>query len=62
MINRLTLEAEAWAESGTSKIGELPFRREVLPPGQLRASARAAEACRLCRRTSRSVSAFRSGG
>ncbi|MBA4017810.1 MAG: hypothetical protein C0483_11600 [Pirellula sp.] len=33
MINRLTLEAEAWAESGTSKIGELPYTREVLRPG-----------------------------
>ena len=33
MINRLTLEAETWAESGTPKIGELPYTREVLRPG-----------------------------
>lgn len=33
VINRLTLEAEAWAESGTSKAGELPFRREPLRRG-----------------------------
>lgn len=28
MTNRMTLEAEAWAGAGTSKQGELPFRRE----------------------------------
>lgn len=28
MLNRLTDEAEAWAESGTSKIGETPMLRE----------------------------------
>jgi len=30
MINYLTAEAEAWAESGTSRVGELPFEREPL--------------------------------
>ena len=28
VLNRLTNEAEAWAESGTSKLGQLPVRRE----------------------------------
>ncbi|HVC97280.1 MAG TPA: lysophospholipid acyltransferase family protein [Pirellulales bacterium] len=28
LLNRLTLEAEAWAESGTRKLGEEPARRE----------------------------------
>ncbi len=28
LLNRLTLEAEAWAESGTRKLGEQPARRE----------------------------------
>jgi len=28
LLNRMTCEAEAWAESGTSKIGERPFLRE----------------------------------
>jgi hypothetical protein len=28
LLNRLTLEAEAWAESGTRKIEEVPLRRE----------------------------------
>jgi lysophospholipid acyltransferase (LPLAT)-like uncharacterized protein len=28
MLNRLTLEAEAWAESGSPKIGDCPARRE----------------------------------
>ncbi len=28
LLNRLTSEAEAWAESGTTKIGEVPVRRE----------------------------------
>jgi lysophospholipid acyltransferase (LPLAT)-like uncharacterized protein len=32
LLNRLTLEAEAWAESGTAKIGELPARREHPDP------------------------------
>ncbi|MCC7083599.1 MAG: lysophospholipid acyltransferase family protein [Pirellulales bacterium] len=30
LLNRLTLEAEAWAESGTRKIDEAPLRREPL--------------------------------
>jgi lysophospholipid acyltransferase (LPLAT)-like uncharacterized protein len=33
MINRLTLEAEAWAEAGTRKEGELPWHREPLRRG-----------------------------
>jgi hypothetical protein len=32
LLNRLTLEAEAWAESGTIKIGEQPVRREHPDP------------------------------
>jgi lysophospholipid acyltransferase (LPLAT)-like uncharacterized protein len=28
LLNRLTLEAEAWAESGTAKLGEIAVRRE----------------------------------
>ena len=28
LLNRLTLEAEAWAESGGYKLGEQPVRRE----------------------------------
>jgi lysophospholipid acyltransferase (LPLAT)-like uncharacterized protein len=32
LLNRLTLEAEAWAESDTIKIGELPIRREHPDP------------------------------
>ena len=28
LLNRLTLEAEAWAESGTRKLGQLPTRRQ----------------------------------
>jgi hypothetical protein len=30
LLNRLTLEAEAWAESGTRKIEEVPLRREPI--------------------------------
>jgi lysophospholipid acyltransferase (LPLAT)-like uncharacterized protein len=30
MINYLTTDAEAWAESGTTRIGERPFKRESL--------------------------------
>ena len=37
VINRLTLEAEAWAESGTSKVGEQPFLREPLRRGNFAA-------------------------
>jgi lysophospholipid acyltransferase (LPLAT)-like uncharacterized protein len=32
LLNRLTLEAEAWAESGTAKVEEIPARREAAPP------------------------------
>ena len=28
LLNRLTVEAEAWAEAGTAKVGEVPMRRE----------------------------------
>lgn len=35
VLNRLTLEAEAWAESGTRKIGQRPFR-----PGPARLRSR----------------------
>jgi lysophospholipid acyltransferase (LPLAT)-like uncharacterized protein len=31
LLNRLTLEAEAWAESGTAKREEIPVRREPAP-------------------------------
>lgn len=31
LLNRLTVEAEAWADSGTRKLGELPVRREPMP-------------------------------
>ena len=30
LLNRLTLEAEAWAESGTRKLEEVPLRREPI--------------------------------
>jgi lysophospholipid acyltransferase (LPLAT)-like uncharacterized protein len=30
LMNRLTLEAEAWAESGTHKVEEVPLRREPM--------------------------------
>jgi hypothetical protein len=30
LLNRLTLEAEAWAESGIRKIEEVPLRREPI--------------------------------
>ena len=30
LLNRLTLEAEAWAESGTRKAEEVPLRREPI--------------------------------
>jgi hypothetical protein len=35
-LNRLTSEAEAWAESGEQKIGERPVRCERPKPGALR--------------------------
>jgi hypothetical protein len=31
LLERLTLEAEAWATDGTRKIGQLPFYRKVRP-------------------------------
>ena len=31
MLNRLTLEAEAWAESGTRKVSEVPLLRQSAP-------------------------------
>lgn len=31
MLNRLTLEAEAWAEAGTRKLAELPLARQAAP-------------------------------
>jgi lysophospholipid acyltransferase (LPLAT)-like uncharacterized protein len=31
LLERLTLEAEAWATSGTRKIGQVPFRRQPKP-------------------------------
>jgi hypothetical protein len=33
LLNRLTCEAEAWAESGTRKLNERPLRREPSPHG-----------------------------
>ncbi|HZZ28759.1 MAG TPA: lysophospholipid acyltransferase family protein [Pirellulales bacterium] len=36
LMNRLTLEAEAWAESGTRKVEELPLRREPIWRGHAR--------------------------
>ncbi len=40
MLNRLTLEAEAWAESGTRKTGEVPMIRETAPVRVHRLDAR----------------------
>ena len=37
LLNRLSWEAEAWAEAGTPKIDEVPLRRQPSPltlPGQ----------------------------
>jgi len=34
MLNRLTLEAEAWAESGTQKVNEFPLRAERAGAGR----------------------------
>jgi lysophospholipid acyltransferase (LPLAT)-like uncharacterized protein len=39
LLNRLTLEAEAWAESGTAKTEEIPVRREPAPPAMNGAAA-----------------------
>jgi hypothetical protein len=36
LMNRLTLEAEAWAESGTRKKEEVPLRREPIWQGYTR--------------------------
>jgi lysophospholipid acyltransferase (LPLAT)-like uncharacterized protein len=36
LLNRLTLEAEAWAESGTRKLEEVPLRREAIWQNHLR--------------------------
>jgi lysophospholipid acyltransferase (LPLAT)-like uncharacterized protein len=36
LLNRLTLEAEAWAEAGTRKIEEVPLRREPIWRGYAR--------------------------
>lgn len=38
MLNRMTLEAEAWAEAGTDKIGSIPVRKEYLVEMQDRAA------------------------
>jgi hypothetical protein len=34
VLNRLTLEAEAWAAAGTRKINQVPTRRQPLPRGR----------------------------
>lgn len=39
LLNRLTSEAEAWAESGERKVGEQPVRSEHPKPGALRSAA-----------------------
>jgi hypothetical protein len=36
LLNCLTAEAEAWAEAGTRKAGEVPIRRHFAPPPPLR--------------------------
>ncbi len=36
MLNRLTLEAEAWAGAPTCKIGQIPIRRQAAPRGAYR--------------------------
>ena len=40
LLNRLTGEAEAWAESGQCKIGEQPVRSEHPKPGALRGDSK----------------------
>jgi lysophospholipid acyltransferase (LPLAT)-like uncharacterized protein len=42
LLNRLTCEAEAWAESGTRKIAESPLRREPSPHRPPRSASRRA--------------------
>jgi lysophospholipid acyltransferase (LPLAT)-like uncharacterized protein len=44
LLNRLTLEAEAWAESGTRKVEEVPLRRESIWRGYPRLDAPSREA------------------
>ena len=39
ILNRLTLEAEAWAASGTRKVNEVEIRREPSPHRILRSDA-----------------------
>lgn len=49
MINRLTVEAETWAEAGTPKIGELPYEREPLRKGNYSADEAEAQVAELSR-------------
>jgi lysophospholipid acyltransferase (LPLAT)-like uncharacterized protein len=49
MINRLTVEAETWAEAGTPKVGELPYEREPLRKGNYSADEAEAQAVELRR-------------
>lgn len=39
LLNRLTLEAETWAEAGTRKIGQVNLDRHPAPPASLRVAA-----------------------
>ncbi len=39
LLNRLTLEAEYWAEAGTAKLGEIPVRREPAPKARIAQSS-----------------------
>lgn len=39
LLNRLTCEAEAWATSGTRKVGEMPLKRQSAPTPVLRQPA-----------------------
>jgi lysophospholipid acyltransferase (LPLAT)-like uncharacterized protein len=41
LLNRLTDEAEAWAEAGTRKIGQLPLFRQPMPLASRQAAFRA---------------------
>lgn len=45
ILNRLTVEAEAWAEAGTQKLGEVPARREHPSPRRRRVDARHGAPC-----------------
>jgi lysophospholipid acyltransferase (LPLAT)-like uncharacterized protein len=40
LLNRLTVEAEAWAEAGSRKINQMPLRRQPAPLPHLRADHR----------------------